>query len=167
MIRHAMLLLAMLALPSLAQAQEAALSLAERQYAQIVALEGRWQVAETDALQIVFEKTARGHTMVERWETASGLHSITVYHLDGDRLIATHYCPQGNQPRLESRAADGDRISFRFLDITGFDEGESHTQALEFRALDDGTIERTEVYIGPQGLGAPSTYTLTRMADAG
>ena len=165
MIRHAMLLLAMLALPSLAHAQEAAPSPAERQFAQIVALEGRWQVAETDALQIVFEKTARGHTMIERWETASGLHSITVYHLDGDRLIATHYCPQGNQPRLESIDGDDGAIAFRFRDITDLDDGESHTHRLRFDPQGDGSVVRTEVYTGPEGLGDPGIYTLVRVAD--
>jgi len=24
----------------------------------------------------------------------------TIYHVDGDRLMATHCCAQGNQPRL-------------------------------------------------------------------
>ena len=43
-----------------------------------------------------------------------------MYHLDGDRLLATHYCPQGNQPRLKLMD-DGDpkRLSFAFVDGTG------------------------------------------------
>ncbi|MEX0342577.1 MAG: hypothetical protein AB3N06_08320, partial [Erythrobacter sp.] len=98
----------------------------------IADLEGRWQVAETPALEIVFEQTARGTTIVERWETASGLHSMTVYHRDGDAVVATHYCPQGNQPRLEARTLDAGEVRFAFRDVTDLDEGESHTHALRF-----------------------------------
>ncbi len=167
--KHILLCFTALALSAMfvragAEAEESAPSPAERQFAWIASLEGRWQVAGNDALQIVFERTARGHTMVERWETASGLHSITVYHLDGNRVIATHYCPQGNQPRLESIAGGEDRIAFRFLDITDLDEGESHTFTLEFAPLENGSVARTEVYTGPQGMETPSTLTLSRIA---
>lgn len=169
--KHAFPGLAALALSAISAASpagagEASPTPAQQQFAWIASLEGQWQVAETDALRIVFEKTARGHTMVERWETATGLHSMTVYHLDGDRVIATHYCPQGNQPRLASLPGQADRIAFRFLDVTDFDEGESHTFTIDYAARADGSVERTEVYRGAEGLEAPSTLTLSRIADA-
>lgn len=135
---------------------------AARQFAQIAGWEGRWTVAETDALEIVFEQTARGTTMIERWETTAGLHSMTVYHLDGDAIVATHYCPQGNQPRLESVSGEDGRVAFGFRDVTGLDEGESHTQSVEFSVLTDGSLKRTEVYTSAKGLGEPSSYTLMR-----
>ena len=157
---------ALLALVSPAAGQEQTLSPAQVQFAAITSWEGRWQVAETDALEIVFEITARGKTVVERWETTAGLHSMTVYHLDGDRVMATHYCPQGNQPRLESITGDPGTIDFRFRDVTDLDEGESHTFTLQYQNLADGGLKRTEVYRGPEGLGKPSSYTLSR-ATAG
>jgi hypothetical protein len=44
----------------------------------------------------------------------------TVYHLDGDRLLLTHYCVAKNQPRLAATKIDegGRRIEFTFLDGT-------------------------------------------------
>ena len=44
----------------------------------------------------------------------------TVFHLDGDRLLLTHYCVARNQPRLvaTSISEDGRRIEFAFLDGT-------------------------------------------------
>ncbi len=153
---------ALVALASPAVADTSAPTLAEQQFSQIVSWEGRWQVAETDALEIVFEITARGSTVIERWETASGLHSITVYHLDGDKVVATHYCPQGNQPRLESTAAGDGGITFAFRDITGLDEGESHAFSLAYRLDEDGSLLRSEIYRSAEGPGEPSSYTLTR-----
>ncbi len=164
-IRNVVLLaLFVLATPLHSQEQESknALSPSE-QFELISSWEGRWQVAETPALEIVFEQTARGSVMVERWETASGLHSMTVYHLDGDVLVATHYCPQGNQPRLESRATVDGQIRFTFRDVTDLDAGESHTHDLWFVPGDDGTIRRAEVYRGESGLQEPGQYTLSRM----
>jgi hypothetical protein len=44
----------------------------------------------------------------------------TVYHLDGDRLVLTHYCVARNQPRLVATKVTegGRRIEFTFLDGT-------------------------------------------------
>ena len=136
------------------------------QFATIRSWEGRWQVAETSALEIVFEQTARGSAMIERWETRSGLHSITIYHLDGDALVATHYCPQGNQPRLEARSGPPGSVNFKFRDITGLDDGESHTHELAFVSADNGTVVRSEVYRSGAALEEPSSYTLSRKAVA-
>lgn len=139
-----------------------------QQFEQIRAWEGRWQVEETPALKIVFESTARGSAMVERWETQSGLHSMTLYHMDGDVLMATHYCPQGNQPRLESRGTSQGEIRFEFRDVTDLSAGESHTHALWFTQEADGTLKRSEVYRGEGGLQPASHYTLSKLsADIG
>ena len=147
-------------------AQEAAATLTPaEQFELIRSWEGRWKVAETSALEIVFESTARGSTMVERWETQSGLHSITVYHLDGDALLATHYCPQGNQPRLEAHVGEQGEIRFEFRDVTDLGEGESHTHDLWFTPGADGTIRRSEIYLGNEGLQEPGHYTLSRVAS--
>ena len=165
MIKPALTALALLAAASPVLAHEDAPPSAEQQFAEIASWEGRWKVAETDALQIVFEITARGKTVVERWETANGLHSMTVYHLDGGHVIATHYCPQGNQRRLDSMPGEDGRIAFAFRDITGLDEGESHAFALDWVMRGDGTLVRTEVYRSADGPGEPGRYTLARVGS--
>ena len=44
---------------------------------------------------------------------------ISVFHMDGDRLLMTHYCGAGNQPRMAGTlSADGKSVSFTFLDAT-------------------------------------------------
>lgn len=137
-------------------------TVAAEQFALISSWEGRWEVAETPSLRIVFEKTARASVIVERWETATGLHSMTVYHRDGDTVMATHYCPQGNQPRLQSTAIGGGTVRFEFRDVTDLDSGESHTHSLWFTPQSDGTLLRSEIYSGADGAGEPSSYTLRR-----
>ena len=44
---------------------------------------------------------------------------ITMFHLDGERLLMTHYCGAGNQPRMVASASpDGKTFTFSFLDAT-------------------------------------------------
>lgn len=164
--RNSVLTIVLLAASAHAESGRESASLAPaEQFELLRSWEGRWQVAETPALQIVFEPTARDSVMVERWETSAGLHSMTIYHMDGDALIATHYCPQGNQPRLASKGAPAGEVRFAFRDVTGLDAGEAHTHALWFTPAADGSIVRSEVYRGPDGLQEPSSYTLTRLSS--
>lgn len=131
----------------------------------IAALTGEWQVQEHASLRIVFEPTAGGSVIIERWMRGEQMHSLTIYHLDGERLIATHYCPQGNQPRLATTASDNGEIRFTFLDATGLDATESYQHDLSLERNADGTVSRAETYWGPDGAGEESTLTLVRAAN--
>lgn len=154
--------------PASLKSQDAEVALSPQQQFELFrSWKGRWQVAETTALQIVFEETARGTTVVERWEVGDGLHSMTVYHMDGDALVATHYCPQGNQPRLQTTSISSGAVRFEFRDVTDLNEGESHTHALWFTPGADGSLVRSEVYTGDDGLQEPSSYTLSRANTSG
>jgi hypothetical protein len=134
------------------------------QFKTISALTGEWRVAEHASLRIVFEPTAGGSVIIERWMLGERMHSLTIYHVDGQRLIATHYCPQGNQPRLAATASDDGEIRFTFLDATDLDPNESYQHDLSFERKADGTVLRAETYWGPGGAGDESTLTLVHAA---
>jgi hypothetical protein len=83
--------------------------------------------------------------------------------MDGSDLMATHYCPQGNQPRLKMRRAAGRRFDFTFHDATGLDAGEAvqHDFWIEIGA--DGTITRGETYVqGDEAESETITYARVR-----
>jgi hypothetical protein len=59
---------------------------------------------------------AADSVMMEKMDEAS---MVTMYHLDGARLMMTHYCGAKNQPRMVAEISpDGKTISFNFLDAT-------------------------------------------------
>jgi hypothetical protein len=127
------------------------------------ALEGSWRIADhPDApLRIRFSLTAGGTVLVESWERKGAPHSLTLYHRDDAALVATHYCPQGNQPRLVLLLPAGPELRFAFRDATDLDAGESHLHDLAFDLSDPGRIVRSEVYRRGD-TAEPSTLTLVR-----
>jgi hypothetical protein len=58
---------------------------------------------------------------------------VSVYHLDGDRLMMTHFCSSGNQPRVAAQPPKNatDPIVFTFVDVTNLKaEQKGHISAL-------------------------------------
>ena len=86
--------------------------------------------------------------LAETWKRGNQPYSLTLYHRDGAGLIATHYCPQGNQPRLSllPSSAAGD-IRFSFKDATDLDVAqEAYLVALSFDMSDKNALLRRETY---------------------
>ena len=47
-----------------------------------------------------------------------------MFYVDGDRLLATHFCDGGNRVRWEGKMSpDGKTIEFGFLDVAGGTRG--------------------------------------------
>jgi hypothetical protein len=65
---------------------------------------------------------------------------ISMFHLDGPhRLLLTHYCGAGSQPRMEASVSpDGKTITFNFLDVTNLASPDAgHMQRMVLTLLDD------------------------------
>lgn len=134
-------------------------------FSQFKSLVGTWRNAADPAstLRIRFSLTAKDSVLVEEWTAGGKPHSLTLYHRDGAALIATHYCPQGNQPRLALRS-DRTGIRFAFRDATDLDPAtESHQHDLAFDLADPARPVRSEVYRSTNGDEADS-LVLERVA---
>jgi hypothetical protein len=91
------------------------------------ALAGEWVAAEDGPLSkkgdlvARYAVTAAGTAVVETVFPGSRHEMVTVYHADGPDLVLTHYCMEGNQPRMRARAAAGSRFQFAFDGGTNVD----------------------------------------------
>jgi hypothetical protein len=106
-------------------------------------LEGRWLGRSTMGWkdEVRFDVIARGSVVMEtsRFEAHPGETMVTMFHMDGERLLLTHYCVAKNQPRLVATAIEdgGGHLSFTFADATGIasrDQGHMDSAELFFEA---------------------------------
>ena len=116
-------------------------------------LVGTWQRADAStpagkAFRIRYRLISADSALVEEFGDPAKQPTQTVFHLDGDRVLATHYCAQGNQPRLRLRSASSqDVLVFDFLDATNLrSAADSHLVRLTLRWRDADHLVREEVY---------------------
>jgi hypothetical protein len=103
-------------------------------------------------------KNSAGHAVSDRFEVTSAGGSLmselkaeepmtSMFYLDGDRLMMTHFCPSKNQPRMKATISpDGNTITFEFLDATNLatpETGHMHRAAYILMAPDSLVEEWT------------------------
>ena len=128
---------------------------------------GNWQASVGTKGAIVrlnIRTISNDSSVVETFTTPSGRETLTIFHLDGDQLLATHYCAQGNQPRLAlDRNGSSSEMAFHFLDATNLkSQADAHLIELVLKIKDDGHFEQTEVYTD-HGAEDVTTYQFTRV----
>jgi hypothetical protein len=113
-------------------------------WARLKTLAGEWEANTPEGkAHLNLELIAGGTALVER-ETAEKMPAMeTVYHLDGGRLLLTHYCMEGNQPRMEASSFNGEKgeLQFRFLDATNLKPGAEHMHDVLFHFVDKDHFE--------------------------
>ena len=67
-------------------------------------LSGSWEGKGSNGqpVQVAYRLTANGSALMS--EIKSKEDMITMFNLDGERLLMTHYCGAGNQPRMVATA---------------------------------------------------------------
>jgi hypothetical protein len=90
-------------------------------FAQLQTLVGEWE-GKTEAgrsLKVSYRLTANNTVLVETWTLGPQRESLKLYHMDNESLIATHYCPVGNQPRLRFKEGGSTSLFvFEFVSAT-------------------------------------------------
>ncbi len=113
---------------------------AQRSFNELKTLTGSWEGKNSmgEPVQVSFRMTAGGSALMSEI-VGHGEDMISMINFDGsNRLLLTHYCAVGNQPRMQASASpDGKTITFNFVDATNLDSPEAgHMDHLVLAMLD-------------------------------
>ncbi len=97
----------------------------------------------TETVVSVIKLTGAGTAIHETLFPGQPHEMVTVYHLDGKNVVATHYCALGNQPRYKVDAKSTDKkLIFAFDGGTNFDAAKDmHMHEGTLTIVDADTIE--------------------------
>jgi len=130
----AVIFIALAATAALAQSD------AQKSFTQLKSLTGSWEGKTPDgkALQVSFRETAGGSALMSEIHGTGPENMVSVIHMDGpNKLLMTHYCGAGNQPRMQANVSpDGKTITFTFFDGTNIAPGAGHMQKMVLTMLD-------------------------------
>ena len=102
---------------------------AQKSFDQLKTLAGSWegQITATGtpldgkATQVTLRVTSMGNALMHEMRGEGRPDDpITMFYVDGDRFLLTHYCDAGNRPRMAGKmTTDGKTVEFDFLDVAG------------------------------------------------
>ncbi len=157
--------------PSVTQSPSAA----QKSFDQLKTLAGTWDGAVTMPMpgadpsmppihvHVVLRVTSTGNAVHHEMTTEGRADDpITMFYLDGDRLLATHYCDAGNRPRFATRVSpDGKTFDFDFLDVSG-PLTYGHMQHVAFTFIDANLHSEEWSFLMPDGKLMTGHMDLTR-----
>jgi hypothetical protein len=128
------------------QKPEAQKSDAQKSFDKLKTLAGSWDGVlsgtgtELDGktMRVTLRVTSMGNALLHEMTGLPGRQDdpITMFYLDGDRLLLTHYCDAGNRPRMTGkRSPDEKTVEFEFLDVAGSTQY-GHMHHAVFTAID-------------------------------
>jgi hypothetical protein len=107
-------------------------------------LVGDWELAGPNSeatkgkIAVKYRLTAAGSTVVETLFPDDDKEMVTVYHPDQGKILLTHYCSCGNQPRMRGRVGDRpDELIFEFAGGNNLDPAKDlHMHGYKVRFVD-------------------------------
>jgi hypothetical protein len=125
-------------------------------------LVGEWEGTmdhggQTMPVKVSYSLVSGGTSIMERLNSPDGHDMVTMYYPDGSRIMMTHYCSEGNQPRMRANTAgDVKSLSFDFVDATNLASPQAeHMRKLvvRFDDADHFTQEWTHRVAGKEETG--------------
>jgi hypothetical protein len=142
-----------------------AASKSQPEFDHLKSLAGSWAGKGSDGMpvHINYQVVSAGSAVMESIGEGKAGQMITVYHLDGDSLMMTHFCSAGNQPRMRADTSSTPRaIKFTLVDVTnlsGPDAGHMQAHSIMWK---DGSHVTQEWVWRENGKERTETFELER-----
>jgi len=134
---------------------------------QLKSLAGEWEGKTTSGLpvKVTYKVVSNGSVVMEHLQPGKESEMITMYSLDGDRLLVTHYCSAGNQPTMQTvpmTTASG-KYDFSFVRASGLNSpDEGHMVALSLSISDKDHLTQAWTF-QDHGQSKSETFIFTRV----
>jgi hypothetical protein len=171
--------LALLALaPACANVREsmglhhADIEMSRAQFELLKTLEGDWTGTtegggESQTVEMRYRVTAGGTVVEETIMPGTPNEMVTMYHMDGVKLMLTHYCSAGNQPRMVAKNwevdATAQKIRFGYSSATNLASTRTgHMHEMEMTIDSPDKMHATWTYFQDGVLGHQAKFDMTR-----
>jgi hypothetical protein len=137
---------------------------AQESFDKLKSLAGTWEgTSPKGPVTVSYRVMANGSSVVSEI-TGPEDNMISVFNMDKDRLLMTHYCGAGNQPRMvASTSPDGKILTFDFIDGTNIMPSQAGHMRELVVSMPDGDHHREQwVFATTDGKEMKETFELTR-----
>jgi len=127
-------------------------------FTQMKSLVGEWDaVLDRVLVKEIYTLTANGSALMAETHAGNEPAMITMFTVDGDHLMATHYCSTGNQPQMITGVPDDlhNGVTFTLARVTGMKTSDDWHNTGVTISLDDPnhmTQRWTYLYKGKTGM---------------
>ncbi|MBS0261641.1 MAG: hypothetical protein JSS02_06750 [Planctomycetes bacterium] len=141
---------------------------AEAAFDRLKSLAGEWQVAEAPeghgvhGGRVIYRVTAAGQAVVETLFVGTEHEMVTMYYLEGDDLMLTHYCILRNRPVMRAEKSDQlDKLVFSCQKGDKI-EAEDHMHSVTFAFADADHVKADWVLYKGGKPDSTHTFELVR-----
>ena len=134
-------------------------------FERLTSLAGEWRGTQDGTeITLTYNLTADGSALMEEFRAGKTV-MVTMFTVDGDHLIATHYCSAGNQPQMMTGpitdpSASG--LAFKLSRVTGMKTpGDWHNTGLTVIMDDKQHLTQVWTYES-NGKKGTNTFRFTR-----
>ena len=140
-----------------------AASAAQKSFEKLKALDGTWEGKSLNGqpLEVAYRVTSNGSAIMSEIKGKEDM--ISMFNLDGDRVLLTHYCAVGNQPRMVASASpDGKTFTFDFVDATNLPTPDAAHMIRMVLAMPDANHHTEEWTFSDHGKEHKEVFDLRR-----
>ena len=137
----------------------------QESFDQLKSLAGTWEgTSPKGPVQVSYRVMANGSSVVSEINGTHEDSMVSVFNMDKNRLLMTHYCGAGNQPRMAASASpDGKTLTFDFVDGTNILPSQmGHMEHLIVTMADADHHSELWVFKTSDGKEMKETFELTR-----
>jgi hypothetical protein len=137
---------------------------AQKAFELMKTLAGSWEGTIMGlSTQITIRVTSSGNAILhEATGTGRPDNPITMFYVDGDRLLLTHYCDSGNRPRMVGKTSpDGKTVEFDFLDVSSSTQ-RGMMNHMVFTMIEANHHSEAATYMLPGNKPMAAQFVLTR-----